>query len=327
MPTIAENNEAATEMQAILSAGVDQISSDQVITFTKYLKVTLPLDGFVFWLRSDLVSAETMQNASQVGPVPVSPLATFDAPGSLHFSSERRQLADETIAVNRVVFTAKSEIVPFNEISPVVMFVGAFRGIRFAFAQRRSYFKQADLHHYMGNGVYPALSAQIIDSVDQLQQQQRVVSNSIPVWLSLNRFMPVFPAHLVPDNLPPPYGVAEVVPGTTRALGAAPVMHHRRTLSQLVAERVKITLYGLRNDAALDYLDYVAEFSLETDAIGFMNMPVVQDEIRSQVELAAIAMKKSIVFEVSYYQTRINDLARQLILSAVPTFIPEDRPI
>ena len=55
-----------------------------------------------------------------------------------------------------------------------------------------------------------------------------------------------------------------------------------------------------------------------------MNMPVVRDEKRIQSELNAIAQKKSLTFEVSYYQNRMNDIARQLILSAVPSFYPTD---
>jgi hypothetical protein len=51
-----------------------------------------------------------------------------------------------------------------------------------------------------------------------------------------------------------------------------------------------------------------------------MNIPVVQDEKRTQAELATIAMKKTIVFEVSYHQSRINDVARQLLLNVIPNF-------
>ena len=320
MPTIAENAEGASALAAVLAAGLDEISASQTITFTKYVKVTLPLDGFVFWLRSDLVGAEALQNATQIGPVPVSPLATFDAPGSLHFTSDRRQSEDETITVNRVVFTAKQEIQPFNEISPVVMFVGIFRGVRFAFAQRRSYYQQADLHHYMGDAVYPALASQIVDSVEALDTAHQVVSNSLPVWLSLNRIVRVFPAFLVPDNLPPPYAVAQVVAGTQRALQATPYVDGSGSRWQLVAERVKITLYGLRNDQALDYIAMVERYSLDSENIGIMNMPVLRDEIRTQVELAAIATKKVVEFEVNYHQARVNSIARQLIEVVVPTF-------
>lgn len=320
MPTIAESLTAKSQLAASLAAGVAVISSNQTITFVKYVKLVLPLDGFVFWLRSDLVGAEALKNATQLGPNPVSGVATFDAKGSLHFATERRQLEDETISVNKVVFTATEEVQPFNEISPVVMFVGSFEGVRFAFAQRRSYYKQADLHHYMGDAIYPALESQIVDSVEALDITNLVVSNSLPVWLSLNKLFPVFPSFLVPDNLPPPYAVAHVIPDSLRALQAAPHYDMRSTATQLVSERVKVTLYGVRNDMALDFIKEVNWFSEFTNVIGMMNMPLVRDEKRTQVELAAISMKKSVEFEISYYQRRVNDLAVQTILKCVPSF-------
>ena len=50
-------------------------------------------------------------------------------------------------------------------------------------------------------------------------------------------------------------------------------------------------------------------------------MPIVRDGKRQQSELQAIAMLKVLDFEVDYYQTRVNAVARQLIKSATPTFI------
>ena len=51
-----------------------------------------------------------------------------------------------------------------------------------------------------------------------------------------------------------------------------------------------------------------------------MSQPVVRDDKRTQAELGTIAMKKVVDFEISYYQERINDVARQMILSAIPAF-------
>ena len=48
-----------------------------------------------------------------------------------------------------------------------------------------------------------------------------------------------------------------------------------------------------------------------------LNMPVIQDEKVTQPELGVIAMKKTITFEVSYYQQNIRNVARQLIESAL----------
>ncbi len=80
----------------------------------------------------------------------------------------------------------------------------------------------------------------------------------------------------------------------------------------------------MRNDDALDFLDCVLQRSLDYDEFGIMNMPVVRDEKRTQSELNAIAQKKTIQFEISYNQNRMNSIARELILSAIPTFVPQE---
>jgi hypothetical protein len=90
---------------------------------------------------------------------------------------------------------------------------------------------------------------------------------------------------------------------------------------------VRITLYGTRNFSALDFVDCVNQYSLDTDLIGIMNLPTVRDEKRTQSELSTIAMKKSVEFVVSYYQQRANDVARQIILSAIPSFFVGDERV
>jgi hypothetical protein len=39
-----------------------------------------------------------------------------------------------------------------------------------------------------------------------------------------------------------------------------------------------------------------------------------------QSEMNVIAMKKSIVYEINYYQERVRDIARQLILHVIPNY-------
>jgi len=96
-------------------------------------------------------------------------------------------------------------------------------------------------------------------------------------------------------------------------LQAAPLITRNSSHYQLVKETVKITIYGTRNYNALEFQDYVFQYSLNTDNIGVLNMPVIQDEKVTQSEFGIIAMKKSITFEVSYYQQNLLDIARQLI--------------
>jgi hypothetical protein len=82
---------------------------------------------------------------------------------------------------------------------------------------------------------------------------------------------------------------------------------------------VRITLYGLQNNAALDFVDCVLQYSLDTNNFGIMNnMAVVADAKRPLPGLQAIAQKKVITFQVSYYQQRVANIARQLIRNALP---------
>ena len=313
------------QLTPTLDAAVDFLANRQTLTFVKYLRVVLPLDGFVFWVRADLLGAPALTNASVVsGAVPATP--TFTAPGSLHRASDRQQREDETITISSLVFTSEVGVQPLNEVSPVVMFLATYEGVRFAFARRNSYYRQADLHHYVGEALYPALATQIIDDIAALTQTP-VVSNSLPIWLSMRPGFSIFPSYSVPDNLPPPYAVVHIEPGTTRALQSTPIFDLAGDRYQLVAEQVRVTLYGLRNDDALGYVDLVGRYTLDhDDVMGIMNQPVFRDEKRPQAELPALAIKKVVDFEVNYYQARSVSIARDLIRSAVPSFVVDQSP-
>jgi len=82
---------------------------------------------------------------------------------------------------------------------------------------------------------------------------------------------------------------------------------------------VRIVLTGVDNDAALTFLDCVLQYSQDYNYIGLMNNPLVQDEKVGQSEFGILAMRKRIEFEVSYVQNTARDIARQLILQAIPT--------
>jgi hypothetical protein len=323
MPTISESIGSQLQLAGSLAAGVKTISQDQAVVFTMYIRVVLPLDGFVFWVRSDLVSAAV--RAAAVSGIPT-PLYQVSVQGSLHYATQNEQREDETADINRVVFTSLSQIDEFNVIGPGVMFLGEFEGIRFAFNRRDSFYQQANLYHYVGDAVYPALDSQIIDAVGELDTTELIVSNSLPVWLTLNQFMPMYPSFLVPGNIAPPYAVVHIDPSSTNAIQSAPALDSTLSHYQLVSDRVRITMYGLGNNQAMDFQDYVFQYSLNTDVIGVMNMPVIRDEKRTQSELSVIAMKKSIEIEVSYYQARVNTIARQFIKSAIPTYMVAPDP-
>ncbi|ECP0802337.1 hypothetical protein FYO77_25455, partial [Salmonella enterica] len=58
MPSLNELQQTAkTELNAALTQGLDDISRFQVVTFTKYIRKVLPLDGFVFWVKASVLSS------------------------------------------------------------------------------------------------------------------------------------------------------------------------------------------------------------------------------------------------------------------------------
>lgn len=323
----ANEFEGSTELNAGLEAGVTTLSLSQTITFTKYYRLVLPLDGFVFWVRSGLVSQQAAFNACTFNTVAINGASSSDVisdtvtvAGSLHYQTSTNQTEDENLAVNSVVFTALDEVQDLNLVGPNIIYIGEWEGLRFAFSNRKSFYRQAGLFHYAGDAIYPAMATQIIDEVSQIDTNSLIVSNSLPVWLTLNKYMPMYPSFLVEDNIVPPWAAVHIDPGLTKAIQPLPVrMRDTSSHYQLARDVVKITTYGLRNNAILDFMDYVIDFTY-TDIIGLVGEPmIVCDEKRGQNELNILAQKKTIIFNVSYYQTRINDIARQLIVSCIPS--------
>lgn len=358
MSSIAESIGSQSPIAGAMHAGVEAISAVQHVTFTKYMRVVLPLDGFVFWVRADLLSRSALYNAALYNEVvsnqpqrTLSAASVVRAKGSFHYGTDVRQDETETLAVRRVVFTSEVPVQDLSAVGPTMIYIGEFQGVRFAFSQRQSFYQQAGTYHYTGDAIYSDMASLIIDQIAGFNATQLVVSNSLPIWLTLNGYVPpyapsltgaavggfdiggsaigaskgsiisglvLYPSFVVPNNLPPPYGSVHIE--STRALQGSPRIGRLSSHHQLVSDRVRITMYGLRNNSALDFLDAVDQFTLDTDAMGIMNMPVVQDEKRTQRELATLAMKKTIDYEVSYYQATVRQLARQLILQAIPTY-------
>jgi hypothetical protein len=325
--SVASSLFSQSQLEASLKAGLRVIDQQQTVTFVKYVKLVLPLDGYVFWVKAELISESALQNvggynAMMFGQSPrvLSTAQHLVANGSLHIATTNQQGADESFSVNQVVFTSEIEVQDLNEVSPQVMYLATIEDFRFAFSERKSFYRQAGLHHYVGHAVYPVLEQQIIDDASVIDTRNVVVSNSLPIWLRLNRVLPVYPSFLVPDNIRPPYASIDINPSDTTALQPIPVIDRTGSHWQLARDRVKVTLFGLRNYSGVDYLDYVLAYMASSDDMGLMSGPIIRDEKRPQTEISAIAQKKSIEFEVSYYQQRARELARQLILEAIPTF-------
>lgn len=304
---------AASNLQASLAAGITTISANQQVTFIQYTKTVLSQDGFVFWVKSGTSKSYA---------------------GSLHFASETHQDEDQTIAINNVIFTAKEEITEFNSINPQTIWIGTFatpggNTILIAFNQRGRFYQQAGVWHYSGDAVYPALQAQLVNTSADLPVGP-IVSNSLPIWLAQNQTYPVYASFLVPDNVVPPYIVAHIDPADTDAIGAFPIYSWPGTpipptnlqqmpSSQLLRDKVRLTLYGLNSQQATQFYVSLLEYSEDTDSFGFCNSPVIRDEKRTQSEITAIAMKKTMEIEASYYLDTADAIARRLILSAAVT--------
>jgi hypothetical protein len=316
MPTAAESLGKQSSMEAALEAGLDLISADQTVVFTQYQKWVFDTDGSVFWAATS---------------------KKMTVKGSLHYATDRLQDLDQTIASNHVLLTSQSEITQFNIVSPSSMWIGAWPiqdgvTLQVAFSQRGNYYQQADIWHYSGFAVYPAMSAQIVAAPADLPEGP-IVSNSLPIWLALNSMAPVYPSFLVPDNLVPPYIVAHVYPEMTSALGAFPIIGpwpgttepntgasplHQLASFQLMRDEVELTLYGFTNQMAVQYFQSLIDASVDVNApFGFANSPSISDAKRVQVEIAALAQKKTIRILANYYQGDSNAIARRLILSAM----------
>ena len=323
-------------LASALRGGLANISQNATVTFTRYVKLVLPLDGFVFWVKADLVGPGAAMNSSPLGsfainedPAILNPANTITAEGSLHYSASKTQEAENAATVNRVMFNTPVCLHEGIDDDPSSIYIGEVDGLRFTFSSFENYYKQADIWHYIGDAIYSNFQSQIIDDAASFDSRSIVASSSMPFWLFLNNYTPtrpaygfgcpvkLFPAFLVPGNTAPPYGTVEI----SDTAATAGFRHLTRLSShhQLASEKVTVTLYGLRNNSAMDFLDCVLQRSRDYNDVGIINCPIVKEEKENQVELGVLAMRKTIVFEVSYYQQSMRDIARQLILNTIPT--------
>lgn len=319
-----EAGPSPTLLSGALRDGLESNSFSNPISFQAYTRTVLPIDGFLFW-------TPTIQK-------------TFI--GTLHYSQDIVMNEDETLAYASVVFTTKEPVPFFQEAPNNTIWVAEIDTFQFAFSQQAGFFQSQGLWHYLGHSIQAAMATQLLDRAgNPIDGKQRVLTNSTALWLGLNgytslyydgfsetgipfRLAPpiLFPSHMVPTNQLPPYGTIFIPEdgSGTRALQATPWLDSDRSHYQLMADRVQITLYGLQNDACLDFLDTVNQYSVDTDNFGIMNVPAMRDGVRIQNEVQTRAMKKVIDFEVSYYQTRVNKVSRSLIKKASIVYIITD---
>jgi len=325
MASIEETIGAKPQLASGLAQGVETLSGNEKVTFTLYVKMVLPLDGYVFWVNASLLSDSALYNASQYNRLLYNnypngvPPKQITATGSFHFNQEIHQLADRTTTYNHVIFTSIQPIQDLNLTNPQFLYIANYQENRFAFSRRENYYKQADLYHYRGDALYSIMDTQIIDSMTGFDTTSVIVSNSLPIWLGLNQFFPLYPSYLVEQNLPPIYATVDIDPNQTTALQDVMLLDSESNPWQLTKDIVKLEIFGIRNQEALNFVEYVLDYMRNYDTMGLMNMPIMQDAKVTQPEMGIIAQKKVITFEISYYQTTVNNIARQLIESAFIT--------
>ena len=309
---LSEAAAAANPLQAILDSGLDTLSKNQTLSFQLYSRYVYPQDGYVFWVATG---------------------NTITATGSLHYATDRTQDEDQTIGINTVIFSSEEEITPFNEINPGYTWIAQWQPpsgspILIAFSKRGRFYDRAKIWHYVGFAVYPAFTELIVDSEDNLPAGP-IVSNSLPIWLTLTSYgstvIPVYPSFLLPDNIVPPYVVAHIGEGDTEPVAQFPTAQWPESPTtgfnsmaslQLMRDKVKLIFYGLNNQEFWQYYWSILEASRNLEAFGFASSPAVQDTKRTQVELASIAVKKTMTFLANYYQGTSDTLSRNLIVSA-----------
>ena len=285
------------QLEGALRAGLQSISQNQNVVFVKYNRVILPYDGYVFWVKDP----------------DTDPIEVF---GSFHYQTDQKQELDHTIAYQNVVFTTPTQINNFNDLQPEDLWLGQGPTFEFSFSSHGNYYEQANLWHYRGQAVYPEMRTQVLQNYHDLPVDP-IVSNSLPIWIALNDYAPVYPSFLVPDNLTPPYIVCHIDADATTSLQPIPWYTEDNTW-QLMRDRVRLIIYGFDNRTVQNYLQYIVRSSM-CGAFGIMKMGMaVKDGKHIQSELNVLGQQKFVEIEVSYNQSAVNDTILQYIQKVLP---------
>jgi len=319
MPALTKRSQS--QIAAGLITGVQTLSAQETIIFTLYVAQVLPVDQTLFWVLSTEVNGVALMHLFNAQMPPTQLTIT---PTSLHHTIETEQREDDTFGRTGIILTTNQEIKDLNELAPQALYLATIAGVQYSFSKQHAYYDQAGLYHYTGIAVEPAMASQVINSAADFNTMQ-VVSNSLPYWLSISTNVPMtYTSYLVPANTKPPYAVIHIEPDRTNAIQALPVIDKNGNPWQLVYDDVNITLYGLRNNDALQYLqDILNWITLNDNQMGLMSMPAIRDMKRTQKELTTLAQKKTIKFRVSYYQTAALEIAQKLIEHATMSYIVE----
>ena len=144
MASAVEAATAKPQLGAGLAQGVETLSGNEQVTFTLYVKLVLPLDGYVFWVNASLLTDSALYNASQYNrllydnyPEGV-PARQITVSGSFHFNQELHQLSDRTTTYNHIIFTSTQPIQDFNLINPQFLYIANYENNRFSFSRKEN---------------------------------------------------------------------------------------------------------------------------------------------------------------------------------------------
>jgi hypothetical protein len=335
MASIAEamSSTAPQQLSAGLQLGTNTISAQATLTFQLYKKVILPVDGYVFWVNANgLTNSNAVYDAAPFNSVvmnhkqkpPGSPVQTaalsITVAGSLHYFQEIHQEEESTYSRQNYLFTAESMVNDFAALAPNEMYITTVpNGSIVAFNGQIGRYDRAGLWHYHGRALYSTEYTQIVNDPNTLSSSQ-IVSNSMPYWMQLSTAqLPVYPSFLSPMNLTPPFVSVHIE--RTDAWSQTPAYDQYLNQTQLVADEVKFTMFGLNNEAVMDFQYRVLQTSLN-GGYGISSMPVIYDKKRPQSEFQILAQAKGWDLKVNYTQGSSRQIAQKLITSAFATFTP-----
>src|SRR5579859_5132197 len=93
--SLAEAQTGKNQLAAELGEGLTTLSLNQTVNFTLYVKLILPLDGYVFWVNANLLTDSAIYGASQYNAIEYGnsgskglPPKLIQAQGSLHYATE-----------------------------------------------------------------------------------------------------------------------------------------------------------------------------------------------------------------------------------------------
>jgi hypothetical protein len=132
---------------------------------------------------------------------------------------------------------------------------------------------------------------------------------------------PLFPSHLVTDNLLPPFGSVHI--DETRTLAQCPYYSPTWRADQLCRDEIIIHVYGADNRMISDFRDFVEQFSRDWGTIGMCHSGPIEDVKHIQPELQILSPRKMLKYRVNYYQSVSRNVVQQYIENAKVQFTPQ----